>query len=157
MGALPNRLSPLTRHLGARGHDVFVATGMPNYPRGQVFPGYRGRRFMAEQLEGATVLRTAYFTTPRNVSRGAQLVSYLSFLPAVLHSGWRAGRVDAVFVTSPPVFPALPAIVLAKLRRGKLLVGPRGPLPPEGVAGGAGGGGLGPIPVVRGGEGPVGP
>ena len=37
MGALPNRLSPLTRHLGAHGHDVYVATGMPNYPRGEVF------------------------------------------------------------------------------------------------------------------------
>ena len=56
MGALPNRLSPLTRHLGAHGHDVYVATGMPNYPRGEVFPAYRGRRFMREELEGATVL-----------------------------------------------------------------------------------------------------
>ena len=137
MGALPNRLSPLTRHLGAHGHQVYVATGMPNYPRGEVFPAYRGRRFMREELEGATVLRTAYFTTPRNVSKGSQLLSYLSFLPAVLYSGWRAGRVDAVFVTSPPIFPALPAIVLAKLRRAKLLVDLRDLWPDEVVAVGA--------------------
>ena len=149
MGALPNRLSPLTRHLGAHGHDVYVATGMPNYPRGEVFPAYAGRRFMREELEGATVLRTAYFTTPRNVSKGSQLLSYLSFLPAVLHSGWRAGRVDAVFVTSPPIFPALPAIVLAKLRRAKLLVDLRDLWPDEVVAVGAAREGSLPVRVLR--------
>ena len=45
MGALPNRLYPLTRHLSEQGHHVFVATGMPNYPKGKVFPAYRGKRF----------------------------------------------------------------------------------------------------------------
>ena len=137
MGALPNRLAPLTRHLGGHGHEVFVATGMPNYPKGEVFPAYRGRRFVREEVEGATVLRTAYFTTPRNVSKAAQLLSYLSFLPAVLHSGWRAGRIDVVFVTSPPIFPALPAILLAKLRRAKLVVDLRDLWPDEVVAVGA--------------------
>ena len=149
MGALPNRLSPLTRHLGAHGHDVYVATGMPNYPRGEVFPAYRGRRFMREDLEGATVLRTAYFTTPRNVSKGSQLLSYLSFLPAVLHSGWRAGKVVAVFVTSPPIFPALPAIVLAKRRRAKLRVDLRDLWPDEVVAVGAAREGSLPVRVLR--------
>ena len=43
MGALTNRLYPLVRQLVATGHQVFVATGMPNYPRGIVFPEYRGR------------------------------------------------------------------------------------------------------------------
>jgi colanic acid biosynthesis glycosyl transferase WcaI len=137
MGALPNRLYPLTRHLAAHGHDVYVATGMPNYPKGKVFPAYRGKRFLREALDGATVLRTAYFTAPRNVSKRSQLLSYLSFLPAVLHSGWRAGRVDVVFVTSPPIFPALPAILLAKLRRAKLLVDLRDLWPDEVIAVGA--------------------
>jgi glycosyltransferase involved in cell wall biosynthesis len=110
---------------------------MPNYPKGKVFPAYRGKRFLREALDGATVLRTAYFTTPRNVSKRSQLLSYLSFLPAVLHSGWRAGRVDVVFVTSPPIFPALPAILLAKLRGAKLLVDLRDLWPDEVVAVGA--------------------
>jgi len=137
MGALPNRLAPLTRHLGRRGHDVFVATGMPNYPKGEVFPAYRGKRFVREELEGATVLRTRYYTTARNVSKRKQLRSYLSFLPAVLRSGRRAGRVDVVFVTSPPIFPALPAILLAKLRRAKLVVDLRDLWPDEVIAVGA--------------------
>jgi colanic acid biosynthesis glycosyl transferase WcaI len=137
MGALANRLYPLTRYLAAKGHEVFVATGMPNYPRGRVFPGYQGRRFMVEDVEGATVLRTAYLTTPRNVSKSSQLLSYVSFLPAVLHSGFRAGRVDVVFVTSPPLFPAVPAILLAKLRRARLVVDLRDLWPDELIACGA--------------------
>jgi len=60
MGALPNRLYPLTRHLAEHGHEVFVATGMPNYPRGEVFPDYRGRHFMRERRDGAIVLRTGF-------------------------------------------------------------------------------------------------
>lgn len=149
MGALPNRLYPLTRHLAEHGHEVFVATGMPNYPKGTVFADYRGRHFMRERRDGATVLRTHYYTTPRNVSTRSQLLSYLSFLPAVLHSGWRAGRVDAVFVTSPPIFPALPAILLAKLRGAKLVVDLRDLWPDEVVAVGAAREGSAPIRVLR--------
>jgi glycosyltransferase involved in cell wall biosynthesis len=149
MGALPNRLYPLTRYLSSRGHDVFVATGMPNYPKGEVFPDYRGRHFMRERRDGATVLRTSYYTTARNVSKRAQLLSYLSFLPAVLHSGWRAGRVDAVFVTSPPIFPAMPAILLAKLRGAKLVVDLRDLWPDEVVAVGAAREGSVPVRVLR--------
>jgi glycosyltransferase involved in cell wall biosynthesis len=149
MGALPNRLYPFTRHLSEHGHEVFVATGMPNYPKGKVFDDYRGHRFMRESRDGATVLRTAYFTTPRNVSKGSQLLSYLSFLPAVLHSGWRAGRVDVVFVTSPPIFPAVPAILLAKLRGAKLVVDLRDLWPDEVIAVGAAREGSLPIRVLR--------
>jgi glycosyltransferase involved in cell wall biosynthesis len=149
MGALPNRLYPLTRHLSEHGHEVFVATGMPNYPKGTVFADYRGHHFMRERRDGATVLRTNYYTTPRNVSKRAQLLSYLSFLPAVLHSGWRAGRVDAVFVTSPPIFPAVPAILLAKLRGAKLVVDLRDLWPDEVVAVGAAREGSLPVRVLR--------
>ena len=121
MGALSNRLYPFARRLAESGHEVFVATGMPNYPKGEVFEGYRGRRKMREALGGVTVLRTACYVTPRNQSRWAQLRSYLSFIPAALRSGWRAGKLDVVFVTSPPVFTLIPALVLAWLRGARLV------------------------------------
>jgi colanic acid biosynthesis glycosyl transferase WcaI len=137
MGALPNRLYPFTRHLAAQGHEVLVATCMPNYPSGKVFPGYRRKLFVRESVDGVTVLRSASYTVPRNVSKIRQLLSYLSFLPAVLHSAWRAGDVDVVLFTSPPIFPALPAVLIAKLRRAKLVVDLRDLWPDEIVAVGA--------------------
>ena len=131
MGALSNRLYPLVQSFVAAGHEVFVATGMPNYPKGVVFDDYRGKRTMREETDGYTVLRTAYYTTPRNQSKWAQLRSYLGFIPAALRSGRRAGRLDVVFVTSPPIFTLVPAIILAKLRGARLVFDVRDLWPDE--------------------------
>lgn len=131
MGALPNRLYPLIRQLVTKGHQVFVATGMPNYPRGVIFPGYTGHRSMREEIDGYTVLRQRSFTAPRNQAKKSQLRSYLSFIPAAFRAGLRAGKVDAIVVTSPPLFTLIPAIVLAKLRRAKLVVDIRDLWPDE--------------------------
>jgi colanic acid biosynthesis glycosyl transferase WcaI len=137
MGALANRLYPIIRQLVAAGHEVFVATGMPNYPEGVVFPEYQGKRFVLEEVDGFTVLRTAYFTTPRNQSKWAQLRSYLSFIPAAFWSGLRAGKADVVFATSPPIFTAVAAIWLARLRGAKLVFDVRDLWPDELITYGA--------------------
>jgi len=137
MGALSNRLYPITRKLVAEGHDVFVATGMPNYPAGVVFPEYRGRRSFREELDGVTVLRSSHYTVPRNQRKWAQARSYLSFIPAAFRSGLRAGPVDVVLVTSPPLFPVIPAYALAKRRGAKLVFDVRDLWPDEIVACGA--------------------
>jgi glycosyltransferase involved in cell wall biosynthesis len=134
MGALSNRLYPVARKLVGAGHEVFVATGMPNYPKGEVFEGYRGRRRAREVLDGVTVLRTKCFVTPRNQSKWAQLRSYLSFIPAAFRGGWRAGKLDVVLVSSPPLFAVIPAIMLAKLRGARLVLDVRDLWPDELVA-----------------------
>jgi glycosyltransferase involved in cell wall biosynthesis len=148
MGAPSSRLRPFVRQLVAAGHEVFVATGMPNYPAGVVFPGYRGKRFIREKIEGFTILRTAYFTTPRNQSKWLQLWSYLSFIPAVFSSGLRAGKLDMVFVTSPPIFVTIPAMWLARLRRARLVLDLRDLWPDEIVACGGASQGSFPVRVI---------
>ena len=149
MGALANRLYPMVRELVAQGHEVHVATCMPNYPAGVVFPGYKNKRTMTESLDGAQVHRTACFTAPRNQSRLAQLRSYLSFLPAAFRSGVRAGKVDVVFVTSPPLFPLIAAAALARLRGAKLILDLRDLWPDEIIACGAGSETSFPVRVMR--------
>ncbi|MFN3652455.1 MAG: glycosyltransferase family 4 protein [Armatimonadota bacterium] len=131
MGAAANRMYPIVRQLVAAGHEVRVATGMPNYPAGVVFPQYQRKRTAREERDGALVLRTAYYTAPRNRSQWSQLRSYLSFIPAVLHSGLRAGRADLILVTSPPLFPAAAALALARLWRAKLVFDARDLWPDE--------------------------
>ncbi len=137
MGALAARLQPLAEVLRDAGHEVTIATGMPNYPAGTVFPGYEGRRTMTEDRDGITVQRTRSYMTARNVSTKAQLRSYLSFLPAVFRSAWRAGKADVVVVSSPPLFPVIPAVWLARFRRARLVVDLRDLWPDEIVAMGA--------------------
>jgi colanic acid biosynthesis glycosyl transferase WcaI len=137
MGALPNRIYPIATQLSAAGHEVYVVTGMPNYPKGVVFDGYKGKLFMKEQLSGYTVLRAAYHTVPRNKSKWSQLLSYISFLPGAFWNGLRVGKVHVVLVTSPPIFVALPAMVLAALHHAKLIFDVRDLWPDEIVACGA--------------------
>ncbi len=149
MGALANRMYPFVRELVNQGHEVIVATGMPNYPAGEVFEGYRGKKAMREQMDGFVVERTHYFTAPRNESKVSQLKSYLSFLPAVYRSALRAGRCDVVFVTSPPIFPAVPAMMLAKKWKAKLVFDIRDLWPDEIVAVGAAKEGSKPVQIVR--------
>lgn len=120
MGALSNRLYPIIRRLVDAGHEVSVATGMPNYPAGKVLADYRGKFTADEEKDGYKILRTNYYTTPRNRSKLKQLLSYISFMPAVFFSGIRAAKCDVVLITSPPIFPVLPAILLAKIRGAKL-------------------------------------
>lgn len=149
MGALANRMQPLARHLVQAGHEVSVATGMPNYPEGAVFAGYRGRRTMTERLDGVTVHRTASYTTPRNVGKWRQLRSYLSFIPAAYRSGLRAGPPDVILVSSPPIFPAVAAMALARRWGARLLFDIRDMWPDEIIACGAAREGSLPVKMIR--------
>ena len=47
-----NEIAP---ELVRRGHDVTVLTGLPNYPQGEIYPGYENKR--EEEIDGVRVIR----------------------------------------------------------------------------------------------------
>ena len=51
----------LARRLAARGHEVRVITGYPNYPDGELFPSYTQRWNHVEIVEGVQVRRVPLF------------------------------------------------------------------------------------------------
>jgi colanic acid biosynthesis glycosyl transferase WcaI len=65
VGPAQTRLHELAKRLIAAGRTVTVVTGFPNYPAGVIFDGYRGKRFMEDQVDGIRVLRTWVFATRR--------------------------------------------------------------------------------------------
>lgn len=74
----PYQLSDICEALAARGHDVTVVTGMPNYPMGELYPGYEDGRSRDEELNGVHVHRCALIPRKRNpVSR---FFNYYSFV-----------------------------------------------------------------------------
>lgn len=148
IGALPSRMYPFAEELTRAGHDVCIATAMPNYPKGKIFEEYRGLFSSKQLVDGYTVLRTWSYCVPRNISKVRQLLSYLSFIPAVFWSGLKAGDVDVVFVTSPPIFPAIAAMALASVRRAKLVFDIRDLWPDEFIACGAAREGSLPIKMI---------
>src|SRR5258708_18234350 len=78
VGPAQTRLHELAKRLMAAGQTVSVVTGFPNYPAGEIFRGYRGRRFMEDSYGRLRVLRTLVFATR---SRGfmGRLLNYISF------------------------------------------------------------------------------
>ena len=59
-----------------------------------------------QQFDGVRVLR-AYTYPSLHRSFAWRVVSFLSFMLSSLRAAWRAGRVDLVMGTSPPIFQAL--------------------------------------------------
>ena len=114
------RINDLVEELQLRGHEVSILTGVPNYPKGELFEEYRNQPedFMA--YCGAMLFRVPLLT--RGSSNTLRLVlNYLSFVfSAALFGAWklRQKEFDVIFVYEPsPVTVALPAIWIGKLKR----------------------------------------
>lgn len=108
------RINDLVEGMVARGHEVTVLTGLPNYPSGRWHDGYRPLFGpWRERLLGASVIRVPMVA--RGNSAGWRLaLNYLSFaFTASTLGAFRAhGRYDAIFVFEPsPVTVGIPAAV----------------------------------------------
>lgn len=113
------RINDLVRELIARGHQVTVLTGRPNYPGGQVFPEFLRDPTSFACFEGAPVHRIPMLARASGSLR--LLLNYLSFvMGASLVGPWklRGLRPDVIFVFEPsPVTVGLPAVLLGRLKR----------------------------------------
>jgi len=108
-------------HLQRLGHRVTILTTMPYYPMGRVFPGYRGRLWMREDMEGLTVVRIWSLPAPnRGVVRRA--VSQLSFAVAAAVVGTFLRRHDLVIASVPNIVTDLAGLIAGRLRGSKVLV-----------------------------------
>lgn len=117
------RITDLASALKDKGHDVVVLTGMPNYPSGKLYEGYSWWKKRREEVEGISVIRVPLFV--RRESKSWQLaVNFLSFvISACLFAPWflRKKHFDVVFSYGPsPVTVAIPAILMAKLKKAPL-------------------------------------
>jgi colanic acid biosynthesis glycosyl transferase WcaI len=107
----------IARALRDRGNEVQVVTGFPNYPAGQLYPGYRVRPYQREELQGVTVHRAPLYVShdadPRR--RAANYLSYAASASAIAVA--RLGKLDATLVHSTPATVAIPAMALRALKR----------------------------------------
>jgi colanic acid biosynthesis glycosyl transferase WcaI len=89
---------PFAKALAAKGHDVEVLTGFPNYPGGTVYPGYRIRLFRRETMEGIRVNRVALYPS-HDKSASRRILNYLSFaFSSFILGSWMVQRPDVVYV-----------------------------------------------------------
>ena len=113
------RINELASELIARGHEVTVLTGQPNYPDGKIYDSYRADPSAYAAFEGAPVFRVPVI--PRGKSSLQLVANYLSFvISASLFGPSRLkGRdFDAIFVfQTSPITSVLPAFWLRWRRR----------------------------------------
>ena len=96
------RINDLCFELVARGHQVTVLTGYPNYPGGYIYPEYKKRRVRRETIQGVDVIRV------RMVQRRKNPVSlFLNYVSYAVLASLRVARLDSdydlifVFEVSP--------------------------------------------------------
>jgi len=107
----------LARELVARGHEVYVLTGFPNYPTGRIIEPYRQSFGMREDMDGVTVIRVPLYTS-HDRSSVRRILNYVSFgLSAGVLGLPRLPKLDAVWVNYSPITLAIP-MWLAQLVRG---------------------------------------
>jgi len=96
----------LARALAAKGHQVRVITGHPNYPDGEIFPGYKQRWNSVERIDGVQVRRVPLFIS-HSYNPIARFTNYLSFAgSAALFRGW-VKNADVVYVYATQMTPAI--------------------------------------------------
>lgn len=118
------RVNDLASELIARGHEVTVLTGLPNYPDGEVFADYRENPEKYASFEGAPVHRVPMI--PRGNSSIQLMLNYLSFALSGTIFGpgkLRGQSFDAIFVfQTSPITSALPALWIGWRKRAPVLM-----------------------------------
>ncbi len=107
----PNHLKGLTfaKKLIELGHQVEVLTCYPNYPGGNLYPGYKIKLYQREVIEGVPIIRVAMYPSHDN-SGIKRMISYASFaLSAAILGPWLAQRADIVHIYQGPATLAWPA------------------------------------------------
>ncbi|WP_262286467.1 glycosyltransferase family 4 protein [Micromonospora sp. MA102] len=105
----------LAEELAARGHEVRVLTGFPDYPGGHVYPGWRQSWRHQTHSERLTVRRVPRYTAGDG---SARMASWLSFAGSVALAGRRyLGDVDALYVFQLPAVTFAAAGLLRLLGR----------------------------------------
>ena len=117
------RINDLVQELKARGHDLTVLTGLPNYPTGQWFSGYGLSAVGRNSWNKVNVVRVPVMR--RMSAKGWQLaLNYLSFAFSASLFGPMLcrGKFDLIFVFEPSPFTVgVPGMVMRKIKRAPML------------------------------------
>ena len=121
VGAAPSRLDNMAEGLRQQNCGVDVLTSLPNYPKGRIFKGYRGRLSKHEQHHGIDIFRYwMYATVSRHpLARIANMFSLAVTLWLFAFKRQRIKGYDAVIIQTPSLVVATSAMLLFKGLYGK--------------------------------------
>lgn len=105
------------RELVRQGFEVEVVTGFPNYPGGNVYPGYRIRPVQHEMIDGVAVTRVALYPNHGH-SAIKRVLNYASFgASSLCYLVFGARSADVIYAYHPPLSVGISACLAGKLRK----------------------------------------
>lgn len=95
-------LSEMTETLKAKGHDVIVLTGFPNWPEGKLYLGYKIKLWQKETIGGVPIVRIPLYPD-HSQSKIPRILNYLSFMVSSSLLGlFLIRRPDVIHAIQPP-------------------------------------------------------
>ncbi|MBQ6356338.1 MAG: glycosyltransferase family 4 protein [Solobacterium sp.] len=116
------RINDICFSLAERGHDVTVLTGLPNYPEGRVFDGYRHGENRDQVVNGVRIIRCHLVGRGRNIIGFG--INYAWFaISGILKARKIKDDFDLVYsYETSPVSMVYPAITVKKKKNIPLIV-----------------------------------
>lgn len=104
------------REWAKAGHRITVITCAPNFPRGQVFKGYRNRLWQIEEMADIQVIRVwSYIAANEGFIK--RILDYVSFMVAATFAALFVQKPDVVIGTSPQFFTACAAYLVSRFKQ----------------------------------------
>ena len=115
------RILNMAEDIKKKGHQVEILTGFPNYPGGDIYPGYKLNVYQKEVINEVEIKRIWLYPS-HDKSAAKRAFNYLSFaFSALLLGPFIIRKPDVIYVYHPPATAAIPAIFLKFLFRAKLV------------------------------------
>ncbi|MBF6641476.1 glycosyltransferase family 4 protein [Flavobacterium sp. J49] len=120
-GAAANRIEQLALKLHQHNYKVSVVCPLGNYPKGELFPEYKGKFSVTENRDNITVKRLwIYPSVSKNIL--VRLVSILSFSLSLFCYLVFKKTPKKVIVQSPPLLLSFIAVLVLSLKNKKVIL-----------------------------------
>lgn len=120
-GAAANRIEQLALKLHQNKYKVTVLCPLGNYPKGELFPEYKGKFSVTENLQNITVKRLwIYPSVSKNIFK--RTLSVLSFSTVLFLYLISKRTPNKVIVQSPPLLLSFVSVFVLSLMRKKIIL-----------------------------------
>lgn len=119
-----------------QGYDITIITGVPNFPKGKIFDGYKNKIYQSENINNLKVKRVWTFISS-NEGFFLRILDYISFMISSLFCGVFTKRHDIIIATSPQFFTLISGYLISIIKRTPLVLEIRDLWPESIVAVGA--------------------
>lgn len=120
-GAAANRIQQMAIELDKNNYTVSVICPLPNYPKGELFPEYKGKFFMEEYRKNINIKRLWIYPS-NSKNRIIRTLSVLSFSTVLFSYLLFKKTPKKVIIQSPPLLLSYISVLVLSLKNKKIIL-----------------------------------